>query len=59
MGYLRTFVLVAVLFLLTCGLCWVGTWLLGDNPLFGIVFLLLGTLGVVIAIDWLQAQLFP
>jgi len=59
LGYLRVFVLVAVLFMLTVGLCWIGTWVLGDNPLFGIGFFLLGTLGVVVAVDMLQARLFP
>ncbi len=59
LGYLKAIALVVMLFLLTCSLCWIGVWLLGDNPLFGIGFFLLGTLGVVVAIDFLQAQLFP
>jgi hypothetical protein len=53
------FALVSALFLLTSGLCWFGTWILDDNPLFGIGFFLIGTLGVVVAVDMLQARLFP
>lgn len=48
-----------MMLVLTAGLCWVLTYLLELNPLLGVMCLLLGSLGVVLAVDIIQAQIFP
>lgn len=58
-GCFKAAFLGIMLFLLTAGLCWFSAYLLQLNPLFGVVFLLLGSLGVVVAVDIIQAQFFP
>lgn len=50
---------VIMMLVLTAGLCWVSTYLLPLNPLFGIGFLLIGSLGVVLLVDIIQAQISP
>jgi hypothetical protein len=58
-NYFRIILLVVALFLLTCALCWVTDQLLLVNPLFGIFFLLSGSLGVVLAADVVKSHLLP
>lgn len=48
-----------LMLMFTAGLCWALTYLLQLNPLFGIGFLLLGSLSVVLLVDIIQAQIFP
>lgn len=50
---------VIMMLLLTAALCWFVACFLQLNPLFGVVFLLLGSLGVVLLVDMIQAQFFP
>lgn len=57
MNYLRVVLVIVLLFTLTCVLCWTVTVLLPMSPFFSIPFFLLGTLGVVVAVDALQSRL--
>lgn len=54
MGYLKAAFLVLFLFALTCGLCAAVVCMIQFSPLFGMFFLILGTLGVVLAADVLE-----
>lgn len=57
MAYLRPILLVIALFLLTSGLCWLISAVLLLNPLCSAVLLLLGSLGVVMMLDFLEPML--
>ncbi len=58
-GCIRAAFSVIMMLLLTAALCWFVAGFLQLNPLFGVVFLLLGSLGVVLLVDIIQAQIFP
>jgi len=58
MSYLNVALLGVILFLLTCVLCTLAGLLLQFSPLLTILFLFLGTLGVMLIVDILQAFLF-
>jgi hypothetical protein len=50
---------VMMLVLLTAGLCWFATYFVELNPLLGLVLMLLGSFGIVIVVDIIQAHIPP
>jgi hypothetical protein len=58
MTYLNIAFLGLALFILTCVLCILAGFLLQVSPLLTVLFIFLGTLVVVVAVDILQAHLF-
>ncbi|MEX0271155.1 hypothetical protein AB3R30_18620 [Leptolyngbyaceae cyanobacterium UHCC 1019] len=57
-GCFQAIFLGLMLFLLTAGLCWISAYLIQVNPLFGVIFLFLGSMGVLLAVDIIQARIF-
>jgi hypothetical protein len=53
MEYAGPTLIILALFLLSCLLCWVASWLEFLGPLFSLLFFLGGTLGVLLVVDTL------
>lgn len=58
MNYFRIAIVALMLFLFTCVFCWLAGFLLEISPIYTVLFLLFGTLGVVLTIDVVQERLF-
>ena len=59
MEYFSPFFLLCALFLLTSLLCWLAYPLLLLNPLFSIVFFIIGVLAVIVLLDVIKTALLP
>ncbi|UBF25198.1 hypothetical protein K9N68_26810 [Kovacikia minuta CCNUW1] len=59
MEYLKPFVLLFALFLLTSLLCWVSYDLFLLSPLFSVGFFLVGVLAVIMTVDAIKSVLYP
>lgn len=53
MEYAGPTLIILALFLLSCVLCWVASWLEFLGPLFSLIFFLGGTLGILVIVDTL------